>query len=106
MVKKYLATYDTLVAAAGSTPMEADIPFWFDEVPVGGRPSDREVMRRTEGVTVMAYRNVASGPDGTIALAAQEVAAGGAAGHARSASARRRTSWGPTRARSSRPLQG
>lgn len=80
VVRKYLATYDTLVAAAGTTPVEADIPFWFDTVPVGGSTLDREVMRRTDGVTVMAYRNVASGPDGTIALAAQEVSAGTALG--------------------------
>ena len=80
VVKKYLATYDTLAAAAGQTPIEADIPFWFDEIPANGSTLDREVMRRTDGVAVMAYRNLASGPDGTIALASKEVAAGAALG--------------------------
>ena len=76
VVKKYLATLDTLHAAAGGTPIEADIPFWFDEVAANGSTLDREIMRRTEAVTVMAYRNRADGPDGTIALASAEVAAG------------------------------
>jgi hypothetical protein len=80
VVKKYLATYDSLAAAAGQTPIEADIPFWFDEIPANGSTLDREVMRRTDGVAVMAYRNLASGPDGTIALAAKEVTAGAALG--------------------------
>ncbi len=76
VVNKYLATYDTITAAAGSTPVEADIPFWFDEIPASASTLDREVMRRTKGVTVMAYRNVAGGPDGTIALSANEIRAG------------------------------
>jgi hypothetical protein len=81
VVKKYLATYDTLVAAAGGATVDADIPFWFDTIAVsGGSTLDREVIRRTSGVTVMAYRNIAAGSDGTVALAANEVAAGDALG--------------------------
>jgi hypothetical protein len=80
VVKKYLATYDTLVAAAGSTPIEADIPFWFDGIATAGSTLDREVIRRTSGVTVMAYRNLAAGADGTIALATAEVSAGDSLG--------------------------
>jgi hypothetical protein len=76
VVKKYLATLDTLHAAAGGAPIEADIPFWFDEIAANGSTLDREIMRRTEAVTVMAYRNRADGTDGTIALASAEVAAG------------------------------
>ena len=80
VVRKYLSTLDTLVKAAGTVPLEADIPFWLDEVPAGKSTLDREVMRRTKAVTVMAYRNTAAGPDGTIALAAKAVAAGTALG--------------------------
>ena len=80
VIRKYLATLDTLHTAAAGTPIEADIPFWFDEVPANGSTLDREIMRRTEGVAVMAYRNQAAGPDGTIALASAEVAAGAALG--------------------------
>lgn len=76
VVKKYLATLDTLRTAAAGTPIEADIPFWFDEVAANGSTLDREIMRRTDAVAVMAYRNRADGPDGTIALASAEVAAG------------------------------
>jgi hypothetical protein len=76
VIKKYLTTLDTLRTAAAGTPIEADIPFWFDEVAANGSTLDREIMRRTDAVTVMAYRNRADGPDGTIALASAEVAAG------------------------------
>ncbi len=76
VIKKYLTTLDTLRTAATGTPIEADIPFWFDEVAANSSTLDREIMRRTDAVTVMAYRNRAAGPDGTIALASAEVAAG------------------------------
>jgi hypothetical protein len=76
VVKRYLSTLDSLRTAAGATPLEADIPFWYDEVAANGSTLDRETMRRTTGVTVMAYRNLAAGVDGSIALAANEVRAG------------------------------
>jgi hypothetical protein len=76
VIKKYLTTLDTLRTAAAGTPIEADIPFWFDEIAANGSTLDREIMQRTDGVAVMAYRNQAAGPDGTIALASAEVAAG------------------------------
>ncbi len=76
VVKRYLATLDAFQAAAGSTPVEADIPFWFDQIPANGSTFDREVMKRTDAVTVMAYRRKADGVDGSIALSANEVRAG------------------------------
>ncbi len=76
VVKAWLATLDTLRKAAGSSPLEADIPFWLEQVPANGSTLDREVIRRVAGVTVMAYRNHADGPDGTVALAAAAVRAG------------------------------
>jgi hypothetical protein len=76
VVKKWLATLDTLRSAAGATPMEADIPFWLDQVSVNGSTLDSEVIRRTSGVTVMAYRNAVGGADGSIALSAHAVHAG------------------------------
>jgi hypothetical protein len=76
VIKKYLTTLETLRTAAAGTPIEADIPFWFDEIAANGSTLDREIMRRTDAVAVMAYRNRADGPDGTIALASAEVAAG------------------------------
>jgi hypothetical protein len=82
VVKRYLATLDSLRTAAGATPLEADIPFWYDEVATNGSTLDRETMRRTTGVTVMAYRNLADGVDGSIALSAHEVRAGADLGRA------------------------
>ena len=76
VVKRYLATLDAFQAAAGNTPIEADIPFWFDEIPANRSTFDREVMKRTDAVTVMAYRRKADGVDGSIALSANEVRAG------------------------------
>ena len=76
VIKKYLTSLDTLRTAAAGTPVEADIPFWFDEIAANGSTLDREIMRRTDAVAVMAYRNRADGPDGTIALASAEVVAG------------------------------
>ena len=76
VVKQWLATLDTLRTAAGTSPLEADIPFWLDQITVNGSALDAEVIRRTSGVTVMAYRNTASGTDGSIALSAHEVQAG------------------------------
>lgn len=75
VVRRYLTTLDTLVKAAGAAGVEADIPFWFDEVPAGGSTLDREVIRRAAGVSVMAYRDTADGEDGTVALATPAVTA-------------------------------
>lgn len=85
VVAKYLTLLDSLRANAGSAAIEADIPFWFNGIPAktsaGAASSlDREIMRRTAGVTVMAYRNTAAGPDGTLAIAAPALTAGAALG--------------------------
>ncbi|MBB2988444.1 hypothetical protein [Terracoccus luteus] len=74
-VTRYLQTLDRLRVAAGAAPVEADIPFWFWQVRTDtGLTLDQEVMKRTAGVTVMAYRNTAAGPDGTLEVAAAELA--------------------------------
>jgi hypothetical protein len=75
VVRRYLSTLDALVKAAAPTDVEADIPFWFHEVPVGGTTLDRETLRRVAGVSVMAYRDTAAGEDGTIPLTTPAVTA-------------------------------
>ncbi len=80
VIRHYLATCDALADAAGPTPVEADIPFWFDSIAVGDTTLDREVLQRTSGITVMAYRSTADGADGSIALAAAGVDAGDSLG--------------------------
>ena len=69
VVHRCLDTLSVLVEAAKPAQVEADIPFWFHEVPAGRSTLDREVITRAAGVSVMAYRNTAAGADGTIALA-------------------------------------
>jgi hypothetical protein len=85
VVSKYLTLLDKLKANAGTFPIEADIPFWFNTIPAtatGGATSslDREIMKRTAGVTVMAYRNTATGPDGTLDIASAALTAGASLG--------------------------
>jgi hypothetical protein len=81
VVSRYLATLTTLRKAAGAHPLEADIPFWFNQVAAGsGSTLDREIMKRTAAVTLMAYRNTATGPDGTLAVAAAELSAAASLG--------------------------
>jgi hypothetical protein len=81
VVSRYLATLTTLRKAAGTRPLEADIPFWFNQVAAGpGSTLDREIMKRTAAVTLMAYRNTAAGPDGTLDIAAPEMAAAASLG--------------------------
>ncbi|GAA2477517.1 hypothetical protein [Terrabacter carboxydivorans] len=85
VVAKYLSLLDKLRANAGTSPIEADIPFWFNEIPAktatgGASTLDREIMRRTAGVTVMAYRNTAAGTDGTVDIATAALTAGSALG--------------------------
>ena len=85
VVSKYLTLLDKLKAKAGTYPIEADIPFWFNTVHAvastgAASTLDREIMKRTAGVTVMSYRNTAAGTDGTLDIATPALAAGAALG--------------------------
>ena len=85
VVSKYLTLLDKLKANAGTYPIEADIPFWFNTVHAvastgAASTLDREIMKRTAGVTVMSYRNTAAGTDGTLDVATPALAAGAALG--------------------------
>ena len=85
VVSKYLTLLDKLKANAGTYPIEADIPFWFNTIHAvastgAASTLDREIMKRTAGVTVMSYRNTAAGTDGTLDIATPALAAGAALG--------------------------
>ncbi|WP_256792166.1 hypothetical protein [Terrabacter sp. Ter38] len=85
VVGTYLTLLDKLKANAGTYPIEADIPFWFNTIHAvastgAASTLDREIMKRTAGVTVMSYRNTASGTDGTLDVATPALAAGAALG--------------------------
>ena len=54
---------------AGSTlPLGADVPFWYGEYQVGTRNLADEVLRRVNAVTVMSYRDTATGPNSIMAI--------------------------------------
>ncbi|WP_020145354.1 hypothetical protein [Terracoccus sp. 273MFTsu3.1] len=85
VVSKYLTLLDKLKANAGTYPIEADIPFWFNTIRAvtstgAASTLDREIMKRTAGVTVMSYRNTAAGTDGTLDVASPALTAGAALG--------------------------
>jgi len=65
--------------AAGDLPFAADIPFWFDGIPLGdGRGSlAKAIIAVTDATTIMAYRD--TGP-GVIGVARQEVRIAGGLG--------------------------
>ena len=50
-------------SASTGLRVEADIPFWLHEHAVGGRPADEAVIGAVDAVTVMSYRDTATGPD-------------------------------------------
>ena len=48
--------------SGGGLPITEDIPYWFNtDTAPGGGPFDEAVMRATDAVTIMAYRNTTSG---------------------------------------------
>jgi hypothetical protein len=85
VVSRYLTLLDKLKANAGTYPIEADIPFWFNTIPAvaatgASSTLDREIIKRAAGVTVMSYRSAATGTDGTLDVAGPALAAGAALG--------------------------
>ena len=62
------------LSADTARPVEADISFWLHEHTVGGRPADEAVMMAVDAVTVMSYRDTATGPDSIIAVATTALA--------------------------------
>ena len=79
MLGRYL---DVLTAVCAATPLrcEADISFWLDTVPVAEGRLDEAVLARVDAVTVMSYRNTATGPDSITAVGAAALDAATRAG--------------------------
>jgi hypothetical protein len=75
----YLKLLDRL-RAASTLPLEADVPFWFGQYTVGRKNLADEVLRRVNGVTVMSYRDTATGPNSLLAVSQDWLARGRAAG--------------------------
>jgi hypothetical protein len=69
LVPDYLALLDQTIAAT-DLPLELDVPFWLPTVAVsgGGNLADA-VLARVAGVTVMSYRNTATGANSIVGVA-------------------------------------
>jgi len=77
--RSYLQLLDKM-RAAGKLGVEADVPFWFGQYQVGGKNLADEVLKRVNAVTVMSYRDTATGPNSMLAVSQDWLVRGAAAG--------------------------
>jgi hypothetical protein len=75
----YLKLLDRM-RSASTLQLEVDVPFWFGQYTVGRRNLADEVLRRVNGVTVMSYRDTATGPNSMLAISQDWLTRGRAAG--------------------------
>ncbi len=75
LISSYLKNLGAAAKTAGSTPMMAAVPFWWDlsEYSTKNRLLIEHVLKAVDGVVVMAYRDHAEGVDGIVDLAQDEV---------------------------------
>lgn len=77
---RYLSMLDRLRDGA-RLPIEADVAFWYGEVTVtGGKNLAAEVLKRVGAVTVMSYRDTATGPNSMYEISRDWLARGANAG--------------------------
>jgi hypothetical protein len=77
------AAYLNLLArlqAQSPAPLEADVPFWYATIPAGTGNLADQVLARVDAVTVMSYRDTATGPNSMLDVGADMLARGSAAG--------------------------
>ncbi|MEV0562912.1 hypothetical protein [Dactylosporangium sp. NPDC050588] len=67
LVPQLLRLLDELVLIG--PPVELDVPFWLPTVQVGGENLADAVLARVDGVTVMSYRNTATGGNSMLGVA-------------------------------------
>ena len=72
LIRSYLAGLGQAARQAGSLPVLAAVPFWFDEIRVKRTTLLKKVLAATDGIVVMAYRDHAEGIDGIIDLSSTE----------------------------------
>jgi hypothetical protein len=75
----YLKLLDRM-RLASKLQLEADVPFWFGQYQVGRKNLADEVLRRVNAVTVMSYRDTATGPNSLLEVSQDWLARGKAAG--------------------------
>ena len=70
MVDRFVAVVRAIAESTpDGIPVEADVRFWYPEVPAGDRDLTSTLVSIVEAVTVLSYRNVTAGTDGSVALA-------------------------------------
>ncbi|WP_449066550.1 hypothetical protein [Planomonospora algeriensis] len=70
-----------VLQADSTLPLEADVPFWYGEIPLGtGTTLADRVLAQVDAVTVMSYRDTATGPNSMTDIAADMLTRGAAAG--------------------------
>lgn len=80
VVARYLRVLQQL-ADATPLPLEVDMAHWLHEVPTAGGDSlDAAVMRIADAVTVLSYRNTATGKDSITDIGAAELGSASRAG--------------------------
>ncbi|MGZ4617114.1 MAG: hypothetical protein ACXV4A_16325 [Actinomycetes bacterium] len=80
VVRRYLDTLSQLQAAT-TLPVEADVAFWLWTITTDdGTPLDTAVLRLVDRVTIMSYRNTATGTDSITDVGATTLARANAAG--------------------------
>ncbi|WP_130512900.1 hypothetical protein [Krasilnikovia cinnamomea] len=78
-VAAFVALLDAL-QADDARPLEVDVPFWYDTIPLEGGTLADAVLARVDAVTVMSYRDTATGPNSIMDVGADMLLRGGAAG--------------------------
>lgn len=82
LVTSYLSTLGSMhtTAAAAGMPLEADVPFWYNTIATGASTMADGVLARVDAVTVMSYRNVATGANSITDIGSDMLTRGAAAG--------------------------
>jgi hypothetical protein len=75
----YLRLLDRM-RLASRLQLEVDVPFWFGQYKIGRKNLADEVLRRVNAVTVMSYRDTATGPNSLLDVSQDWLARGKAAG--------------------------
>jgi hypothetical protein len=77
--KSFLTLLDRM-RTGSALPLEADVPFWYGEYRLGSRNFADEVLKRVHAITVMSYRDTATGPNSMTAISQDWLARGAATG--------------------------
>lgn len=82
IISSYLSMLSALRQGLRGTglPLEADVAFWYGTVPLGRSTLADEVLSRVDALTVMSYRDTATGPNSITDVGADLLARGAAAG--------------------------